>query len=179
MRRPRCFPDESALRQNAVHQRRFHGRNAVSNLNASPSIFFHNEGGALPDDHDEPSLVRWITSVIEARGGKLGELSYIFCDDEYLHEINVAYLQHDTLTDIITFPFAEFPTISGDIFISTERVRENATEYDQSFDDELHRVIIHGVLHLCGQSDKGDEEQVKMRELEDWALSTRPAAMLP
>ena len=123
-------------------------------------------------------LVRWITSVIEARGGKLGDLTYIFCDDEYLHEINVAYLQHDTLTDIITFPFAEFPTVSGDLFISTERVRDNAAEFGQSFTDELHRVIIHGVLHLCGQSDKGEDQQAEMRQLENWALAERPAALL-
>ena len=122
--------------------------------------------------------MQWITSVIEARGGHLGELSYIFCNDDYLHDINVAYLQHDTLTDIITFPFAEFPTVSGDLFISTDRVRENAADYEVSFTDELHRVIIHGVLHLCGQSDKGEKEQAQMRSLEDWALSVRPPNLL-
>ncbi|PPK87188.1 rRNA maturation RNase YbeY [Neolewinella xylanilytica] len=119
----------------------------------------------------------WITRVISARGGELRELSYIFCDDDYLHQVNVAYLQHDTLTDIITFPYTDFPLVSGDLFISTERVRENAAEFGERYEDELHRVMIHGVLHLCGQSDKAEAEQEAMRELEAWALGLRPDSL--
>ncbi len=111
------------------------------------------------------------------RRGQLGELNYIFCSDSYLHTVNVEYLQHDTLTDIITFPYADFPIISGDLFISTERVKENAEEYGEDYVDELHRVMIHGVLHLCGQSDKGEADSNAMRELEAWALSIRPATL--
>ncbi len=92
--------------------------------------------------------------------------------------MNVAYLEHDTLTDIITFPYADFPVISGDLFISTERVRENADEFGESYPNELHRVMIHGILHLCGQGDKSDSESAAMRELEQWALSLRPPTLL-
>lgn len=81
------------------------------------------------------------------------------------------YLAHDTLTDIITFPYEQFPLISGDLFISTERVAENAAELGNSYEEELYRVIIHGILHLCGQGDKSDLEVQQMRQLEDWALS--------
>lgn len=85
--------------------------------------------------------------------------------------MNVAYLQHDTLTDIITFPYEPFPLVSGDLFISTDRVADNATELGNSYKEELHRVIIHGILHLCGQGDKSDTEVAEMRKLEDWALA--------
>ena len=116
--------------------------------------------------------------MIEARGGKTGEINYIFCSDAYLHAVNVEYLQHDTLTDIITFPYADFPEVSGDLFISTERIRENAAEFGETYADELHRVMIHGVLHLCGQADKSEADAAAMRKLEGWALDLRPPALL-
>ncbi|CAH1001004.1 Endoribonuclease YbeY [Neolewinella maritima] len=140
-----------------------------------PTLAFHTEGGTLPAAPTD-WLTDWITDVIAQRGGRLGELNYIFCSDDYLHAINLEYLQHDTLTDIITFPYAEFPLVSGDLFISTERVAENATDFDEPYADELHRVMIHGVLHLLGQGDKTDAQARSMREAEQWALSLRKTA---
>lgn len=143
-------------------------------------ILFHlEEGGtALPDGQEKP-LIDWIEQIIIARGGVPGDINYIFCGDNYLHQLNVAYLAHDTLTDIITFPYAHFPTVSGDLFISTERVDDNAKGLKISFLEELHRVVIHGVLHLCGQADKTPEEAEAMRQLENWALGLRPVELLP
>jgi rRNA maturation RNase YbeY len=111
--------------------------------------------------------------VIHDRGGEPGAINYIFCSDDYLHQINLTYLGHDTYTDIVTFPYGEFPVISGDLFISTERVRENAETYGQPYTDELQRVMIHGILHLCGQGDKTEEDSKRMRELEQHALDLR------
>ena len=121
----------------------------------------------------------WITQVITLRDGQLGELNYIFCSDDYLHTINLEYLQHDTLTDIVTFPYADFPTISGDLFISTERVADNAAEFGETYADELHRVMIHGVLHLLGQADKSETDAQAMRQAEQWALSLRMRIFTP
>ena len=117
---------------------------------------------------------RWVADIIDRRGGRTGDINYIFCSDDHLLEINRTYLQHDTLTDIVTFPYTDFPDVSGDLFISTERVAENAVEFGQEYPDELHRVMIHGILHLCGQGDKSAREATAMRELEQWALSLRP-----
>ena len=122
-------------------------------------------------------MVPWIEQVIQARGGTPGELNYIFCSDDYLHAINVEYLQHDTLTDIVTFPYGDYPIISGDLFISTDRVAENAATFGETYTDELHRVMIHGILHLLGQSDKTQLEADAMREAEQWALSLRITAL--
>ena len=133
--------------------------------------FYEEEGGTLPADLD--ALRDWIERVLTARGGRLGALNYIFCGDDYLHRLNVKYLQHDTLTDIITFPYAHFPEVSGDLFISTERTAENALEHGTEAAEELHRVMAHGVLHLCGQGDKTEAEAAEMRRLEEWALSLR------
>ncbi len=145
----------------------------------SSDILFHVETGGyhLPEDQHLP-LSNWITEVISARAGTAGNINYIFCGDTYLHKMNVEYLDHDTLTDIITFPMDEFPIVSGDLFISTERVADNARDLNVSFLEELHRVIIHGVLHLCGQGDKTEAEGQAMRALEDWALALRPANLL-
>lgn len=144
----------------------------------SSEILFHVEdGGYYLPEPDHQHLTNWITSVINARAGKPGIINYIFCGDEYLHKMNVEYLDHDTLTDIITFPMDEFPVVSGDLFISTERVADNATDLNVPFNDELHRVVIHGVLHLCGQGDKTEQQASEMRSLEDWALSLRPVAL--
>lgn len=111
---------------------------------------------------------RWLKSVIEAEGFELGEINYIFCEDEYLHKINVEYLDHDTLTDIITFDNSEDETlIEGDIFVSIERITDNAQDFKTSFEHEFRRVIVHGVLHLCGYYDKTDEDEKQMRAKED------------
>jgi probable rRNA maturation factor len=134
-----------------------------------PTISFHDEdAGFLPDNFTE--LKRWIQQVIKREGCTLQQLAYIFCSDAYLHRINIDYLQHDTYTDIITFPYEDPPLIHSDIFISVERVRDNAQQYNLPFQQELHRVAIHGVLHLCGYPDKTPEEAQKMRQKEDEAL---------
>lgn len=174
MWRPRRLSHVPTLRPHELLRRRRYRRNVLPALSAS--ISFVAEDGALPD-HSESLLIQWIEQVITARGGKAGELTYIFCSDDYLHKVNVEYLDHDTLTDIITFPYAEFPEVSGDLFISTDRVVENADEFGEAYHDELHRVMIHGVLHLCGLGDKTDTDATTMREQEQWALSLRTPAL--
>ncbi|MCB0460671.1 MAG: rRNA maturation RNase YbeY, partial [Flavobacteriaceae bacterium] len=101
------------------------------------------------------------------------DISYIFCDDDYLLDINVKYLKHNTLTDIISFDYTDDGLISGDVFVSIDRVKENAEKFNVSFQDELHRVMIHGILHFCGYKDKTKEEEQLMRSKEDYYLSLR------
>lgn len=115
-------------------------------------------------------IKQWIKQIIEAKGKKTGNITYIFCDDEYLLEVNKQYLQHDYYTDVITFDYVENDLISGDIFISTDRVRENALAFGSSETEELHRVIIHGALHLLGLKDKSEKEASQMRQAENEAL---------
>ena len=115
---------------------------------------------------NEISLSLWIEKTIENEGATLGAVSYIFCSDDYLHQMNIEYLNHDTLTDVITFPYNDNP-IEGDIFISIDRVKDNAQDLNIAFNDELYRVMIHGVLHLCGYSDETDEQEAEMRRKED------------
>ena len=118
---------------------------------------------------------RWIKEVILLEKHTLSEISYIFCSDDYLHNMNVQYLNHDTLTDIITFDNSEEEDqIEGDIFISVDRVKENATQLNLPFDTELHRVMIHGILHLCGYKDKTSADNELMRKKEDACLSLLP-----
>ncbi|CAM4180900.1 MULTISPECIES: rRNA maturation RNase YbeY [Flavobacterium] len=116
---------------------------------------------------NETDYKDWITLSIHSEKKKLGELTYVFCDDEYLHKINVEYLNHDTLTDIISFDYTEGDVISGDIFISVERVKDNASDYNTSFNEELKRVIIHGVMHYCGYKDKSKNDELVMRKKEN------------
>ncbi|KGO89034.1 rRNA maturation RNase YbeY [Flavobacterium suncheonense] len=116
---------------------------------------------------DEAAFENWISRVIASESKELGEISYIFCDDEYLHKINVEYLNHDTLTDIISFDYSEGKILQGDIFISIERVRDNAKDFSVSFEEELKRVMIHGVLHYCGYKDKSEADEKRMRAKED------------
>ncbi|OZI07207.1 rRNA maturation RNase YbeY [Siphonobacter sp. BAB-5385] len=117
---------------------------------------------------------RWLNTVALAEGFQIAELNYIFCSDEYLHKINVEYLEHDTYTDIITFDNSEEEKIiSGDIFVSVERVEDNARSLNVIFQDELARVMVHGVLHLAGYLDETDEEEENMRRLESHYLLTR------
>ena len=116
----------------------------------------------------------WIKEAIKKENGQLDELNYIFCSDQYLLAINQQYLNHNTLTDIITFGHSEKGTpISGEIYISIERVEENARQFEVSFDEELHRVIIHGVLHLLGFKDKKSSDKALMRKKEEAYLSLR------
>lgn len=120
---------------------------------------------------EKNKIKRWIKNIIENEGKKLGEISYIFCSDGYLLEINQKYLEHDTYTDIITFDYTENSgIISGDIFVSVDRVGENAREFGVTFDEEMRRVLIHGVLHLLGYPDKKPNEEKKMRQKENEAL---------
>ncbi|NCT10587.1 MAG: rRNA maturation RNase YbeY [Flavobacteriia bacterium] len=120
---------------------------------------------------NESILENWIDTIISNNDCETGELNFIFCDDEYLYKLNVEFLNHDTFTDVISFDNTLGKLISGDIFISVERVRENAKEYNATFDDELHRVLIHGVLHLLGFKDKSPEDEKMMRSQENDALS--------
>lgn len=117
---------------------------------------------------NKTGLRRWLKEVIAAEGRKLGEICYIFCSDPYLLEINHSYLAHDTLTDIITFDHA-IPAgqISGDIYISVDRLKDNATQFNVSETDELLRLLVHGILHLCGYKDKINSDKVLMRNKED------------
>ncbi len=114
-------------------------------------------------------ITEWIERVAKQEGKTVGNISYIFCSDDYLHKLNMEYLNHDTLTDIMTFPYKADP-IEGDIFISTDRVADNAKDLGHTFEEELQRVIIHGILHLCGYRDETDEEEALMRQKEDSAL---------
>ena len=109
----------------------------------------------------------WLKRVIASEDKKLEEVSFIFCDDEYLLEINQKYLDHDTYTDIISFDNCVGNILAGDIFISTERVAENSREYGVDFEEELRRVLAHGILHFCGYSDKSDRESAEMRRKEE------------
>ena len=111
--------------------------------------------------------IKWIKDVIAKENKEVGEVNYIFCDDDYLHKLNVEFLNHDTLTDIISFDYSVGKIIQGDIFISVERVKENASDFKVSFLEELHRVIIHGVLHYCGYKDKTPKDALLMREKEN------------
>jgi rRNA maturation RNase YbeY len=116
---------------------------------------------------NEEAIAAWLTNVITSENKKEGEINYIFCDDEYLHKINLEYLNHDTLTDIISFDYTMGNEISGDIFVSVERVKDNAKDFNVVFDEELKRVLVHGVLHYCGYKDKGEAEELLMRSKED------------
>ena len=123
---------------------------------------------------DAQDLTSWIERVAEVHEHEIVQLTYIFCSDEYLHKVNVEYLDHDTYTDVITFDNADdADIIEGDIFISVDRVRENAITHGVSFRDELHRVMIHGVLHLLGYHDKDLLSQTAMRAKEDYCLALR------
>jgi rRNA maturation RNase YbeY len=120
---------------------------------------------------NEGAVRNWISSVIESEGKKEGEINYIFCDDEYLLQINQEHLQHDYYTDIISFDYTIGNEISGDLFISVDRVKENAIDFNVSFEEELKRVLVHGVLHYCGYKDKSEVDELLMRRKEDEKLA--------
>ncbi len=116
------------------------------------------------------SYSKWIEALITSYDKLTGDISYVFCSDDYLHKMNVEHLNHDTLTDIITFDYTHAGIISGDIFISIDRVKENSQSFQVSFETELHRVMCHGVLHLIGFKDKSEDEKTEMRIAEDAAI---------
>lgn len=116
---------------------------------------------------DEKAYSDWLSKVISSENKTEGEINYVFCDDDYLHKINLEYLQHDTLTDIISFDYSVGNELHGDIFVSVERVADNAKDFEVSFAEELKRVLVHGVLHYCGYKDKSESEERIMRQKEE------------
>lgn len=122
---------------------------------------------------NEEKLSNWISSVIRSEGFNEGEINYIYCDDDYLLKLNLEFLKHNALTDIISFDYTIGNTIHGDIYISIERVLDNANEFNVEFLDELSRVMVHGVLHYCGYKDKSIKDKQLMRVKENHYLSTR------
>ena len=122
---------------------------------------------------DQNKLSKWVEFCIHQENKLLGEIAYIFCSDDYLLKINIKHLNHNTLTDIISFDYGVDNVVSGDIYISTDRVADNAKDLSATFRDELHRVMIHGVLHYCGHKDKTASDKKVMRSKEDYYLSLR------
>lgn len=132
-------------------------------------ISFNYETNFELDNEDK--LSSWISNTISDEGFKEDEINYIFCDDAYLLNLNIEFLDHDTLTDIISFDYTMGKLISGDVYISVERVRENAKDFNVSFENELSRVMIHGILHYCGYKDKTDSDTSEMRSKENYYIS--------
>jgi rRNA maturation RNase YbeY len=140
---------------------------------AAASVHFYKEDVRFRLSNKE-ALTQWILKAIRTEGFRPGSLNIIFCSDRHLRKMNKEYLQHDYNTDIITFDLTEDSSVvNGELYISTDRVQHNGVQYATGFRDELHRVIIHGVLHLCGYSDKSDHKQREMRRREDHFLSRR------
>ena len=130
-------------------------------------FFFEN----IDEINIDPDVNKWLENIIMSEEKKVGEITYVFCDDEYLLKINQDYLKHDYYTDIITFDYVKGKTISADIFVSLPRILENTQLHSKDFKDEFHRVLAHGILHLCGYKDKTQEEILLMREKENFYLS--------
>ena len=128
-------------------------------------IEFNSQNEFQIDKEDQ--VLNWLNSVAEMENHQVGELGYVFCSDEYLLDINIQYLDHDTYTDIVTFDYKEGTVLNGEMYISTERVADNAEQFSVSFDSELRRVMVHGLLHMCGFGDKTDEDAKLMRAKED------------
>ena len=122
---------------------------------------------------DELKVSQWISETITTENCKEGEINFIFCSDDYLHKLNVSFLNHDTLTDIISFDYSVGKELHGDIYISIDRVKDNANKFSVSFNDEITRVMVHGILHYCGFKDKSDKDKLVMRSKEDYYLTTR------
>jgi probable rRNA maturation factor len=135
------------------------------------AIHFQQEEGLDFVLKEQAAITAWIKKVIKQEGKKCGELLYFFCSDKYLLRINKDFLKHNTYTDIVTFDYSEAGTIAGEIYVSIDRIKENAAIYKQPFNKELKRVLIHGVLHLCGYTDKTEALKKKMRQKEDDALT--------
>jgi probable rRNA maturation factor len=137
------------------------------------SVDLHTEDVASVKEINESFLESWYGDVCEREKKTLSDISVILCSDDYLLEMNRQYLDHDYYTDIITFDYSEEDLVSGDLFISIDRVTENANERSIAFDDELHRVCVHGLLHLIGYKDKSESEEALMRAKEDEMLKLR------
>ena len=135
-------------------------------------ITYQTDGTRMPDIKKRPTTA-WIRSVAATYGMKVGDVNYIFCNDERILEVNREYLQHDYYTDIITFDYTEGNIISGDLFISLDTVRTNSEQFATEYEEELHRTIIHGILHQCGINDKGPGEREIMEAAENKALAMR------
>lgn len=135
-------------------------------------ITFQTENIEMPAI-DQAKVRDWVRNVAASYQKKVGEIAYFFCDDEKILEVNRQYLQHDYYTDIITFDYCEGNKLSGDLFISLDTVRSNSELFGTDYNTELHRVIIHGILHLCGQNDKGPGEREQMEAAENRALALR------
>lgn len=135
-------------------------------------ITYQTDGTRMPNIKKRATTA-WIRNVAETYGKKVGDVNYIFCNDERILEVNREYLQHDYYTDIITFDYTEGNTISGDLFISLDTVKTNSEQFATEYDEELHRTIIHGILHLCGINDKGPGEREIMEAAENKALAMR------
>ncbi len=133
-------------------------------------ITYNTENVSMPNIRRRETSA-WIKQVAKTYGKTIGEVGYLFVDDEKILEVNREFLQHDYFTDIITFDYCEGNTLNGDIVISLDTVRTNAEKYKKTYSDELHRVIIHGILHLCGINDKGKGEREKMERAENTALA--------
>lgn len=129
-------------------------------------FFYENLPESVNTDY-----TKWLEDIILSEGKKTGEINYIFCDDEYLLKINQDYLQHDYYTDIITFDYVKGKTISGEIFVSLQRISDNASTLSRDYEEELKRVLAHGILHLAGYKDKREEEEKEMRRMEDLYLA--------
>ncbi len=142
-------------------------------MKTNAEIYFFLEEVNYPI-RQKNALRNWIAEAIGSEGKSPGAISVILCSDEYLHRLNLNYLQHDSFTDIITFDYSEANQVSGDLFISIDRIRENASNSAVKISDELHRVIIHGILHLCGYGDKTAELKKVMTAKENYYLSSRP-----
>ena len=136
-------------------------------------ISYQTDGVKMPDIKKKETT-EWIKEVAACYGKRVGEIAYIFCSDDKILEVNQQYLQHDYYTDIITFDYTEGNKISGDLFISLDTVRTNAETFHTDYNEELHRTIIHGILHLCGINDKGPGEREIMEEHENRALAILP-----
>ncbi len=119
---------------------------------------------------NEVDISKWISDSIITENYKEGEINFVFCNDDYLHKLNVEFLDHDTFTDIISFDYTVGKQLHGDIFISVDRVKENAEKFEVDFDVEIQRVIIHGILHYCGYKDKDEADQKEMRQKENFYL---------
>ncbi|MDG1516996.1 MAG: rRNA maturation RNase YbeY [Flavobacteriales bacterium] len=123
--------------------------------------------------NEKPAIISWLSYSITAENKIPGDISYVFCSDDFLHKMNVKYLNHNTLTDIITFDYCHGNLINGEMFISIDRIKDNAKDFSVSLDKELHRVMIHGIMHLCGYKDKTVEDQNVMSSKEDFYLNLR------
>ena len=132
-------------------------------------ISFNYETDFILEQEEQYS--KWITNTILEENRKEGEIIYVFCSDDYLHKLNVDFLNHDTLTDIISFDYSVGKETHGEIYISVDRVKENSVDFNVSFEDEMARVIIHGILHYCGYKDKSEADEKMMRSREDYYLA--------